>query len=250
MDHRDREHLARFHRPPVLNHRLRPLDAGFLYAERPSQPLHIGVCILYEGRLSREAVLQAVQDRLHLVPRFRQRAVFPPCAVAHPTWEEDPDFDLGHHISEATLPPPADDRVLSEVGGQVFAPALDRDRPLWQLVLLHGRPDGTTAVVWKVHHALADGVSAIELLHLLHDVTPDAPPPAPSPWQPRPLPDALTQFAEGLRDQWAMTMRPWPAASSALLWPATADARAQQWQRALVSALPALLKTVAPTPFN
>src|SRR5215208_1771561 len=225
MDRRDRDNLTRFHRPPVLNHRLSPLDAGFLYAERPTRPLHIGFCLIYEGRLSRAAVLRAVRARLHLVPRLRQRVLFPPGAVAHPTWEDDPAFDLRHHVEELQLPPPADDRVLAEVGGQAFAPMLDRDRPLWQLILLHGRRDGSTAVIWKVHHALADGVAAVELLHLLHDLTPDAPPPAPPPWRPRPLPDPLTHWQDGLRDQWAAAARPWPATSVELLWPPATHGR-------------------------
>ena len=91
---------------PDLRRRLTPIDAGFLYAERPTQPLHIGFCIIYEGQLSRDTLLAAVRDRLHLVPRYRQRVVFPPFAVAHPTWEDDPAFDLRHHITEVTLPPP------------------------------------------------------------------------------------------------------------------------------------------------
>src|SRR5215212_1070277 len=114
---------------PALRRRLTPLDAGFLYAERPTQPLHIGFCILYAGPLSRDTLVEAVGARLHLVPRYRQRVVFPPFAVAHPTWEDDPDFDLGHHISEVTLPPPADEQVLADVAGRLFAPMLERSRP-------------------------------------------------------------------------------------------------------------------------
>ena len=169
---------------PALRRRLTPIDAGFLYAERPTQPLHIGFCITYDGQLTRDALRQAVAERLHLVPRYRQRVVFPPFAVAHPTWEDDPAFDLDHHISEVRLPPPADAHVLGEVGGQLFASMLDRSRPLWQLIVLRGLAEDATAVIWKVHHAMVDGISAVELLHVLHDLRPDAPPPPspPTPW--------------------------------------------------------------------
>jgi hypothetical protein len=111
-----------------LGRRLTTVDAGFIYFERPNQPLHVGGCLIYEGQLSRDELIEAVQNRLHLMPRYRQRLMFPPFDIAHPIWEDDPDFDIRTHITEDTLPPPGDDRVLSEFGGQVFAPMLPRDR--------------------------------------------------------------------------------------------------------------------------
>ncbi|HTI53268.1 MAG TPA: wax ester/triacylglycerol synthase domain-containing protein [Verrucomicrobiae bacterium] len=80
---------------------------------------------------------------------------------------------------------------------------LDRDHPLWQLIMVHGRADGNTAVIWKVHYAMIDGVSGVDLTMVLHDLKPDAAPPLPpaSPWQPRPLPDPLTLLQHAVRDR-------------------------------------------------
>jgi hypothetical protein len=80
---------------------------------------------------------------------------------------------------------------------------LDRDHPLWKLIVVHGRSDGHTAVIWKVHHAMIDGVSGVDLTMVLHDLKADAPAPAPpaAPWQPRPLPDPLTLLQDAIRDR-------------------------------------------------
>ena len=84
----------------LLGRRLTTLDASFIYLERPNQPLHVGACLIYEGRLSREELIEAVAERLHLIPRYRQRLLFPPFDVAHPSWEDDPEFDIRNHITE------------------------------------------------------------------------------------------------------------------------------------------------------
>ena len=179
----------------ALHRRLTTIDATFLYAEKPAQPMHVGGSMVYEGRLPLGTLVRALEDRLHLLPRYRQKVVFPLFAVAHPTWEDDAAFDIRNHVAEVTLPPPGDDRVLSEIGGRAFAGMLDREHPLWKLIVIHGRADGNTAVIWKVHHAMIDGVSGVDLTMVLHDLKPDAPPPArPSAaWQPRAIPDPLTR---------------------------------------------------------
>src|SRR5262249_23932591 len=135
-----------------LNRRLTAQDAGFLYFERPNQPMHgVGVGI-YEGRLKLDEVMASLESRLHLLPRFRQKVVSPPYGIAHPTWEDDVDFDLAHHVSEETLPAPGDDRALAGAIARHLEPLLDRRRPLWKMVAVHGRADGNTAIFTMTHH--------------------------------------------------------------------------------------------------
>ena len=87
-----------------LNRRLTSVDATFLYTEKPTLPMHVGGCMIYEGRLSLDALVEALNARLHLLPRYRQKVVFPPFGIAHPTWEDDPAFDIRNHAAEITLP--------------------------------------------------------------------------------------------------------------------------------------------------
>ena len=237
---------------PSLNRRLTTIDSTFLYLEKAEQPMHIGGCMLYEGRVSRAELARLLLDRLHRLPRYRQKVVFPPFTLAHPTWEDDPDFDIAHHIDEVTLPAPADDRTMAEIGGHVYGGMLDRRHPLWKLILLQGRADGHTAIVWKIHHAMIDGMSGVDLTMVLHDLTPDAEPPTPpaAPWQPRPLPDPITLLQDAVRDRLTEAARSFTDSAFGLLRPTEMSARARQLTGAVSTALPSLLKPAPSTPFN
>ena len=101
-----------------------------------------------------------VAERLHLLPPFRWRLVEVPFGLDHPYWVEDPDFDLDFHIRESAVPPPGDDAAARRArSSRIFARPLDRARPLWELYLIHGLPDGKVALLTKVHHAVVDGMS-------------------------------------------------------------------------------------------
>ena len=95
-----------------LNRRLTTLDSSFLYFEKSNEPMHIGSCSVYDGDLTAETVAAVLEARMHRLPRYRQRVVFPPFGFAHPTWEDDPDFDVRNHVVERTLPAPGDRDAL------------------------------------------------------------------------------------------------------------------------------------------
>jgi diacylglycerol O-acyltransferase / wax synthase len=234
-----------------LNRRLSISDASFLYVEKPNAPMHVGSCLIYDGYVSADALTRVLRERIHLMPRYRQKVVFPPFALAHPTWEDDPDFDVARHVRELTLPAPGDDRVLSEVGGQAYAPPLDRNRPLWQAIVFQGRADGNSAVVWKIHHAMVDGVSMVDLMMVLHDLKRDAPPPPlpDKPWQPQPIPDPVTQMQEAVRDQLTQAATRWT--EQAFRWMRAPDARSSPPRMAPATAGPAPSMVPPPrVPFN
>src|SRR6266571_672241 len=179
---------------PSLNRRLSTQDASFLYFEREEAPLHIGSIAVLEGDLSYERLLEAISNKLHLIPRYLQRAVPGPFNIAHPSWEWDPDFDIKRHIKEVTIEGPGNDRQLTALAANLFAPMLDRQKPLWEMYLVHGLEHGRSAIVSKVHHCLVDGVSGIELLMIVFDVSPNpipVEPPAREPPPPIPGPAAL-----------------------------------------------------------
>ncbi len=209
--------------------------------------MHLGGCGVYEGHIPRNTVVRLLKDRLHRLPRYRQKVVAAPFGIAQPGWEDDPDFELSHHIEERTLPGPGDDRVLSRVGGRIFAEPLDRGRPLWKLILLRGRRDGNTAILAKVHYAMVEGVTGTALTTVLHDVRPDAPPtpPPPGDWQPRPIPDFLARLQNALRDTITTTTK-LAVNQGARLW---SDMPAGVGSR-LGPALSPLLRPVSRLPFN
>jgi diacylglycerol O-acyltransferase / wax synthase len=81
-------------------------------------------------------------------------------------------------VAELTLPAPGDDRVLADAAARVHVQQLERSRPLWHITLMHGGSENTTVIGLKMHHAMVDGPSLIDLLPLLHDPEPGVEPTA------------------------------------------------------------------------
>ena len=171
-------------------------DAWFLYAERPETPLDLGTVYVFEGGSQMpggrgaEGVEETVRERIHLVPRYRQKIHRVPLNLAHPVWVDDPDFDLGSHIRREVLPPPGDGAQLRRLVMRILARPLDMRRPLWEMTVITGLRGGRVVIVNRAHHAMVDGVSSVDILTLLLDTTPEAymPEAPPEPWQPRPAP--------------------------------------------------------------
>jgi WS/DGAT/MGAT family acyltransferase len=231
---------------------LSPLDAAFLYVEKPRETMHIGSVMVYEGRLERELLEGILLDRLHLVPRYRERAVFPPWNASTPMWMPDPDFDIKNHVEVVELEPPVDDRALARAAARAYSGMLDRRHPLWKLIILHGLPDDHTAVVWKVHHAMVDGVSGIDLTMALHDFRPDAEPPAPpaEKWQPPPIPDQLTLLQQAVEQTLTQTTRSMTESFFDFMRPDGMAARATGLSRMLRATAPTMMRPMAATPWN
>ncbi|MBO0686078.1 MAG: wax ester/triacylglycerol synthase family O-acyltransferase, partial [Candidatus Dormibacteraeota bacterium] len=184
---------------------LSPLDAFFMYSERRETPLHVGAVYIFEGRPQgpeRPWVVDAVrsvEDRLDLVPRYRQRVQFRLLNLRQPVWVDDADFDLNRHVRHATLSTPGGDAALLELTAEIFARPLDTSRPLWELTFIEGLSEGRVAVVSKAHPAMVDGVSTVDPGTLLLDPEPQPPPLPPRlAWQPRPGPDERALAARDL----------------------------------------------------
>jgi WS/DGAT/MGAT family acyltransferase len=158
---------------------LTSLDAQFLAVESGRTYGHVGSLCVYDpstapgGELTIKDLCRMVSSRLHLLPPFRWKLVNVPLGLDLPYWVEDPDFDLDFHIRESAIPPPGDDHQLAETVSRIFARPLDRSRPLWELYLIHGLPDGKVALLTKVHHAVVDGVSGNEILTVMLDPSPE-----------------------------------------------------------------------------
>jgi diacylglycerol O-acyltransferase len=173
--------------------RLTSFDTSFLANERRNGHMAIGAVLVCEGDPpGHEEFLASIRSRLHLLPRLRQRLAFPPLQLGRPLWVDDPDFDIHNHVRRTALPAPAGEEQLREVVAGVFSPPLDRSRPLWELCLVEGLEGGRFAIVYKTHHSMADGVSAVDIGVLLFDAEPTAPPvPDEAPWNPRTPPSRL-----------------------------------------------------------
>jgi len=162
--------------------RLAPLDALFLYIEKKEMPLHIGAVFVFEGHLAVADLKSLIEAKLPLIPRYRQRLVFPPFNLGYPTWEFDPEFNLDRHIHHARIRP-GTQAALEELAGEIFSEVMDRNHPLWDITVVDGLRGGRTALIARVHHCLADGIAGVSLMNQIFDQNPE---PAPLPRK-RPL---------------------------------------------------------------
>jgi diacylglycerol O-acyltransferase len=186
--------------------RLTTLDAAFLHFEHPWTPMHVAGLYIFEGtpeipgRPGLHGLFHMVEQRLPLVPRYRQRVVSVPLGLGQPLWVDDPDFDLSYHLRRAALPAPGGTRELLEFVARIHARPLDRSRPLWEIYVIEGLEDGRLAMYSKVHHAMIDGMAGIDLATVILDTTPEgAPAPSSRPFAPPKLPGRAQLLSDVVR---------------------------------------------------
>ena len=200
-----------------------------------------GRALVYDDFVAR------IENGLHLVPRYRQRLAFPPYGVARPVWVDDPHFNACYHVRHTALPAPAGEDQLRRLAGRVFSQQLDREKPLWEIVV-DELGDGRFALICKTHHALVDGISGVDILTVLFDLEPDPIEPAPStPFAPRPLPSRGELFALSLADR---VEAPFGFARSLLSRPDEAGASAGRAAAGLAAMAAAGIAGAPPSPLN
>jgi WS/DGAT/MGAT family acyltransferase len=157
--------------------RLSALDASFLYLEDATTPMHVGSVAVFRKPRSGfdyEQFVRLMEQRLPMVPRYRQKVVPVPGRLARPVWIDDPDFDLTYHVRRSALPKPGNSEQLSELVARLLSRPLDKGRPLWEAYLVEGLARGHLALITKTHQAMVDGVRTIDIAQVILDNTPYA----------------------------------------------------------------------------
>jgi diacylglycerol O-acyltransferase / wax synthase len=151
---------------------LKTLDAGFLMAEDSDRhvSLAIGGIAVIDGSVPGDRQLKGIlAERIRAIPRSTQVLRMHPFDVGAPKWVDDPGFDLTRHVHRVALPRPGDDSELFRVVADVLERRLDRDRPLWECWVIEGLKGNRWAILMKIHHCVADGISATRILTRLCD---------------------------------------------------------------------------------
>jgi diacylglycerol O-acyltransferase len=185
--------------------RLTGLDTAFLHLEDHSTAhMHVASVMIFAGHApTPQELVEHVQSRLHLVPRYRQRLAYVPLEQGRPVWTDDPHFNPHYHIRHTALPRPGDDAALRTLAGRLFSQRLDRSKPLWEIWLVERMAGQRFALIAKTHHALVDGISGVDITTVLFDTAPvptgESRPP--EPWNPRPLPGSAKLLGEALLER-------------------------------------------------
>jgi WS/DGAT/MGAT family acyltransferase len=207
--------------------RLTAIDASFLTNETSTSHMHVGAILIFEGPPPRYVdLVEQVRGRLDKVPRFRQRLVIPPLEAGRPLWADDVNFNLTYHIRHSALPEPGGEPELKQLASRVFSQRLDRSKPLWEMWLVQGLENDRFAIITKTHHAMVDGIAAVDIGTVLLDVEP-IPTPATSEdgWKPQPAPSTTQLVARGIADAAAAPVRLAERAVEALQKPEAAARR-------------------------
>jgi WS/DGAT/MGAT family acyltransferase len=183
--------------------RLSALDVSFLYLEEPTTPMHVGGVAVFrppaEG-FDYDELVALVEQRIALVPRYRQRIKQVPGHLAKPVWVDDAEFDVTFHVRRSALPRPGTDQQLRELVGRLMSRRLDRNRPMWEMYLVEGLSDGRIAIVTKTHHAMVDGAAAVDLAQVILDDDRTPPDLTAQLWMPRPEPSAVGLVADAVSE--------------------------------------------------
>jgi diacylglycerol O-acyltransferase len=196
-----------------MNGRLTALDASFLHVETENAHMHVAWAASLRPHATRprptvRSLRTAVSGRLALLPRFRQRIVTDPLGVAEPRWVDDVDFDIRRHVVRLGR---ADETLsrerFAELCDSVLSKPLRRSHPLWELYLAPRLAGGDVGLICKLHHAMVDGKSAVEVATLLFDADPDAPLPEPIEWEPTPAPGPARLTLDALSERGSEPLR-------------------------------------------
>jgi len=236
--------------------RLSEGDALFLYLERPGMPLHIASVAVFDGAISLAECTEFLRSKLPLIPRYFQRVAIPPLNLGLPRWEYYPEFDIRNHIREIRLERGTDADVKAEAA-RILSVVMDRSHPLWDITLMQGLKGGRTAMLVRVHHCLADGIAGVELMNVLMDPDPSAPPPAKQapPFHRPQARNAETSAVEGLVNSFSSMVERLLAVQSEMVGfaqrtLAAAPQGAQGTPDDIQSMLPALPAPAQRLPFN
>ncbi len=231
----------------LMTDRLSATDAGFLYGEDVSTPMHVGgVVILQPGPDFRYAdIVELIASRLDLVPRYRQLVRFVPGRLARPVWVDDENFDLTYHVRRSALPRPGTDVELDELVGRLISRPLDRSRPLWEIYVVEGLTGGRVALINKTHQAMVDRIGAVDVAAAILDIsrTPRTLPD--QSWIPVPPPSDVDLVVDAVAD---LTSRP-SEALEMLRW-AALDVRSavSRVSDAAIGVLEIARRTIRPAP--
>ncbi len=145
--------------------RMSSVDTTWLRMDRPNNLMMIVGVWMLEGPVDVERVEAQIVEGLLSYRRYRQMVERTPAAFF---WRDDPNFDLSHHIRHIRLPGRGGKHALERLVGELASEPLDPNHPLWTVHFVD-KYEGGVAVIFRMHHAIADGMALMDVTMKLVD---------------------------------------------------------------------------------
>jgi WS/DGAT/MGAT family acyltransferase len=155
-------------------HKLSGLDEMFLSVDTGTTTGVMGGLVIYDRPAgsdagSAAAMVERVTERLNHLPPLRWQLTKVPFGIDHAYWREAETVDVPAHVRTRHLAAPGTHQELATEVAAIMAQPLDKDRPLWEIVVFEGLEGGQVAHLLRMHHGVIDGASVPTILDILSD---------------------------------------------------------------------------------
>jgi WS/DGAT/MGAT family acyltransferase len=148
------------------------VDALHVLEETPGQHMHTIKLALVgpraDGPVPVAEIQQWARDRLPQIPAMRWKVVKIPLGLGRPVFVDAGHFDVDQHVSVERLST-GEAAEFDELVSRIASIQLSRERPLWELTIVEGLPDGQVGLIFKIHHAVMDGQASVRFFELAFD---------------------------------------------------------------------------------
>jgi diacylglycerol O-acyltransferase len=150
-----------------MGSRLSALDNAFLQVEDAENRMQLAGMLLFTGEPPAfDEFRRVIGERLLGLPHFTQRLSGSMFGLARPRWVDDRAFELDYHVTRVALPAPGGHAEVAAHIERLTASPLDLRRPLWEIGLVEGVPNGF-AISLTIHHCMVDGMSIVDIFAAL-----------------------------------------------------------------------------------
>lgn len=148
--------------PPaaVRGERMSAVDRAWLEMDEPNNPMVVSAVLDLDGVGDVQDLVGHVVTRLSAYPRFRQRV---DRSVEPPVWRDAGELSLPYHVRIYHLTEDRPEHGITEAVACEVGTALDEQHPLWRLTVFM-REAGRVTVLFRAHHAIADGMALVGVL--------------------------------------------------------------------------------------
>jgi WS/DGAT C-terminal domain/Wax ester synthase/diacylglycerol acyltransferase catalytic domain len=144
--------------------RLSAEDLSILALENETVAGHTCKVIVLGGSIDLDLLRASVSARLHRAPDLCMRLG---TVDGEACWVSERQVDVSAHVLLCDHAGTCDEAALRAAVARSFEQRLDRSRPLWRIEVVPRLAGGGSALIWCIHHALADGWTAMHMAGLV-----------------------------------------------------------------------------------